>query len=308
MDSIKLSPAELISELKQAGKQPDHSLIEAIISSKQEITPLLLTRFRDILSKNDLNKLTIDNPERHEGILICRLCIEMGLMQALPILGELLRQSWGDDVTVDGLGREPAHFGPDGIPLFASLLALNTLNKWHNGKSAAITILTDIALSHPKAALQIREALRSGLPKLNSNGGISEPKDEMWGDIAIALGKLQDEPSQKQILAMIRQGVTDSGVITRDRYEQFLSGKKSPRQPVPFDIYKIYASSESFDQMMQNMLGGTTSETPDHSHDLVARAKRIEAMNKRAKGSIGRNDPCSCGSGKKYKNCCGKNS
>ena len=22
---------------------------------------------------------------------------------------------------------------------------------------------------------------------------------------------------------------------------------------------------------------------------------------------IGRNDPCSCGSGKKYKNCCGKN-
>ena len=23
-------------------------------------------------------------------------------------------------------------------------------------------------------------------------------------------------------------------------------------------------------------------------------------------GSIGRNDPCSCGSGKKYKKCCGK--
>jgi len=22
---------------------------------------------------------------------------------------------------------------------------------------------------------------------------------------------------------------------------------------------------------------------------------------------IGRNDPCSCGSGKKYKNCCGRN-
>ena len=24
------------------------------------------------------------------------------------------------------------------------------------------------------------------------------------------------------------------------------------------------------------------------------------------KSKIGRNDPCSCGSGKKYKNCCGK--
>ena len=26
----------------------------------------------------------------------------------------------------------------------------------------------------------------------------------------------------------------------------------------------------------------------------------------RARGDIGRNDPCSCGSGKKYKKCCGK--
>ena len=27
----------------------------------------------------------------------------------------------------------------------------------------------------------------------------------------------------------------------------------------------------------------------------------------KAKIVIGRNDPCPCGSGKKYKNCCGKN-
>ncbi len=26
----------------------------------------------------------------------------------------------------------------------------------------------------------------------------------------------------------------------------------------------------------------------------------------RKKGKIGRNDPCPCGSGKKYKNCCGR--
>ena len=27
----------------------------------------------------------------------------------------------------------------------------------------------------------------------------------------------------------------------------------------------------------------------------------------KAKPQVGRNDPCPCGSGKKYKNCCGKN-
>ena len=33
--------------------------------------------------------------------------------------------------------------------------------------------------------------------------------------------------------------------------------------------------------------------------------KRKPVVKKEQK--IGRNDPCSCGSGKKYKNCCGKN-
>ena len=39
-----------------------------------------------------------------------------------------------------------------------------------------------------------------------------------------------------------------------------------------------------------------------------AEAKRLEeARLERAAAKVGRNDPCPCGSGKKYKNCCGKN-
>ena len=30
-------------------------------------------------------------------------------------------------------------------------------------------------------------------------------------------------------------------------------------------------------------------------------------MRKSSKEKVGRNDPCPCGSGKKYKNCCGRN-
>lgn len=38
----------------------------------------------------------------------------------------------------------------------------------------------------------------------------------------------------------------------------------------------------------------------------------VERVNNKAKpvksaGKVGRNDPCPCGSGKKYKNCCGRN-
>jgi uncharacterized protein YecA (UPF0149 family) len=39
---------------------------------------------------------------------------------------------------------------------------------------------------------------------------------------------------------------------------------------------------------------------------LAARSARESASYRRAMPKIGRNDPCRCGSGKKYKHCCGK--
>jgi uncharacterized protein YecA (UPF0149 family) len=40
--------------------------------------------------------------------------------------------------------------------------------------------------------------------------------------------------------------------------------------------------------------------------DYEKAMKFMEDMNKEEKIKIGRNDPCPCGSGKKYKKCCGK--
>ncbi len=34
-------------------------------------------------------------------------------------------------------------------------------------------------------------------------------------------------------------------------------------------------------------------------------AKKVIVTQRRATAKVGRNDPCPCGSGKKYKNCCG---
>lgn len=44
---------------------------------------------------------------------------------------------------------------------------------------------------------------------------------------------------------------------------------------------------------------------PDHKKKLFIEAKKANTVVKGPK--IGRNDPCPCGSGKKYKYCCGKN-
>ena len=42
--------------------------------------------------------------------------------------------------------------------------------------------------------------------------------------------------------------------------------------------------------------GGKKISTPEYSQTVVNEGPKV-----------GRNDPCPCGSGKKYKNCCGKN-
>jgi len=60
--------------------------------------------------------------------------------------------------------------------------------------------------------------------------------------------------------------------------------------------------------------GGTSTGTgggQSKASDVVSEAAQaVEAQAKarpvRTGPKVGRNDPCPCGSGKKYKNCCGK--
>ena len=48
-----------------------------------------------------------------------------------------------------------------------------------------------------------------------------------------------------------------------------------------------------------------------NNHAVAPQRKKLQeykpqATKKNTEGAIGRNSPCPCGSGKKYKNCCGK--
>jgi preprotein translocase subunit SecA len=46
---------------------------------------------------------------------------------------------------------------------------------------------------------------------------------------------------------------------------------------------------------------GRASDVVSEANEAVSRAQPIRSGPK-----VGRNDPCPCGSGKKFKNCCGK--
>lgn len=293
--------------LFNAGRRPTPDLLQNIVGASEAYKRPLLNLFSQVQNE-DLSSFPPNEPKRYVGVVIGRLLIQMKAIEAIPLIGELYSKTWGEDVTVDGLDRDPAAFGLQAIPIFSNIAKMHTLNKWHYGKAVSITILTDIALADISGRNQIQRCLRDLLPPLNANGGISVPKDEMWGDIALALGKLQDQTSYNTIVAMLRQGVIDSTSLTRDRYERFYKGKQKPRQPEPFNIFRKYESTGNFEDMMHNMLGAPEAQSPHSAQDFVSKAKQIEDRKKtvRTKPQVGRNAPCACGSGKKYKHCCGK--
>ena len=102
---------------------------------------------------------------------------------------------------------------------------------------------------------------------------------------------------------------------------------RSYAQKNPLVEYKNEAS-DAFDEMLSDIVAKVTKTIVNVRITLRAPEKRVEhklEMHHRAPGSaitnqvekndttvrrlspkVGRNDPCPCGSGKKYKNCCGK--
>ena len=94
------------------------------------------------------------------------------------------------------------------------------------------------------------------------------------------------------------------------------------------NIFRSASSLMAFENFLRNVpqqtthqstsaFGGTTTGTgtaparrgPSQGSDMVSEAAAAveKAKPVRAGPKVGRNDPCPCGSGKKYKHCCGKN-
>lgn len=94
---------------------------------------------------------------------------------------------------------------------------------------------------------------------------------------------------------------------------------QSYAQKDPLIEYK-YASYDMFEEMSNSIQTDTVKTL--YRVRVVTEAKREEVAKpmftnkddsvaakpvQRKTAKVGRNDPCPCGSGKKYKNCCGKN-
>jgi len=86
------------------------------------------------------------------------------------------------------------------------------------------------------------------------------------------------------------------------------------------NIFRSASSMKAFDSFLRNIPQKTIHESPNafgappppsakNPSDVVTEATSAmeKAKPKRTGPKVGRNDPCPCGSGKKFKQCCGTN-
>ena len=90
----------------------------------------------------------------------------------------------------------------------------------------------------------------------------------------------------------------------KESYNLFLRMQARIREQTVEYIYKlqplVYAQKQSSQGNINNSMQRESSIKPDSSTILTQKPQKVKI------GKVGRNDPCPCGSGKKYKKCCGK--
>jgi len=149
--------------------------------------------------------------------------------------------------------------------------------------------------------------------------------DELWQDHLYAMDTLRESIGLRQY------GQRDPLIEYKSEgFKVFEELMVNIKTEICRNIFRSASSMMAFDNFIRNMPQRTVHQSVDtfgsgtttassaapapaasgkKASDMVMEATEAVAKAKpvRAGPKVGRNDPCPCGSGKKYKHCCGKN-
>lgn len=313
MDYDSLSADELLTALEQAGRTPDLDLVRACLKRKEELTPGLLEMLAEGVDENWEPYAPRWYRQVHAGLLL----IAFQEPAALPIFAEIFRDKERENL-IEWFGTELPAYGPTATQMAIDLL--NDTSAHDYARFASTEILTAIALHHPGERERILEALRALLPPLKDGILVLPPGtsfQEIWAWVASALADLRDTVSQPQIVALYKRGLIDDSVMggLKDYLACFKPDAHPPRAASrEYDILRTYkrlhqqAAREAKSRAKATQRAPTSQPAPTPSDPQTTSYGQPTTPEPfvRSQPKVGRNDPCPCGSGRKYKHCCGK--
>jgi len=316
----ELPTDELLAALETVGRLPDLDLIRACMARPAELTPTLLEWLAGV---ND-DQFPSEDGRNYRGIHAGLLLISYRELVALPIFAQVLRED-EEGGLVEWFFPDLAAYGPEMVPW--AMMLVTDESAPQPVREILVELLAHVGWEHPEVREQVIVPLRALLPPLDDDGqpvvpeGYEEadPDEQIWSYVALVLAELHDMASREQIVTLYENDLIDPFLMGDvDAYLKLLASDEGPVGAGSHGtILETYESLWRMDALEAKWAAEEPPATllPDLPDDLeVAPHLRSDWSGSadsttyvRSEPKIGRNDPCPCGSGKKYKKCHGKN-
>ena len=290
-DHMDVQP--LLAQLERnEGHFPKAAIREAIAHREEIIPPLL-----EVLeaAAHDPQCFAAD-PKRMIHIYAMYLLAQFRETRAYPLLvrifstpGELPMDLAGDTVT-EGLESILASVSDGDMSGMASLVENEQANEYV--RSAALRGLVVLVASGRRSRDEVMAYFKGLFRTLDRTRGL------VWGSLASCSADLYPEEVVEDLRMAFDEGLIESLFIGWENIEDALKAGKAAammrltqRYPLIDDVEKEMAWWACFE------------ENKERKWDLPK--VRFVPPPVKARAKIGRNEPCPCGSGKKFKKCCG---
>lgn len=287
--------------------------VEAIREAREH-RDLMVPRLIEVLRIAVSAARAGDVPEGNAHFFALFLLTEFQAEEALPIVleafslpGELPFDLFGDAVT-STLARVLALFASDRLKVVDALIgnqALNLYVRWEAAQSY-VYLVRDGRLQREDAVRRLQQHLRQAMDR----------KDEaVIGSLICVLESFAPKEALADITEAYQRGLVDSGLIDFRTVERSIAeGEAWVREELErcpaTGIEDTIEELRHWDTFQEKPVRQPAPPRPlPHFGSVRAPAELATAPETAQVLSrdrrVGRNDPCPCGSGKKYKKCCG---
>ncbi len=299
MDTEPRTVDQLLDDLRQAGAKPPAELLTSIRDLGADAVPALLAMVTDP-REYEIAEGDEDNRTGWAPYTAIEMLGEMHPPEALDPLLSLI--DWDDyDYLPNVLPAALGQYGPQALVRLIPVLTDTTKTVWAQGY--ALDAMVQIAIGYPERRDEIVAVM---VGQLDTDKPDNEDAYLLNAFLVDALTHLR----AREALPSIIRGYEDDRVDTFYIGWQDVRGRLDLPTGTAPDLDTRYPERAPYIPHIPHIppAWDTPFVAPGKSQAGVTLSLTQEPVStyRRETSKVGRNDPCPCGSGKKYKKCCGR--
>jgi hypothetical protein len=289
-----------------------NKLPEQAIQEAREHRELMAPRLIEVLTEATSVARRGETPEGNAHFFAIFLLTEFQAKEAFPVIldafslpGELPFDLFGDAVT-STFARILAQFAGDGPAVVDALIRDSKLNEYVRWEAAQcyVHLVRDRRFTRDEAVERLRQHLCWALAEKDSS---------MIGGLICVLVSFAPQEAMADITEAYRLGLVDESLVDLGTVERSIAeGEVRVRKELDWcsetgigDTVEELRHWASFAEKPARRRAPAPAPPEPHFAEPWESAEPITATVTSRSPHVGRNDPCPCGSGKKFKKCCG---